>query len=42
VKKFFNTEKSLIGSFVMPGKKSVSRAKHGKVRATRRHKAVPA
>ena len=41
VKNFFNTEKSLIGSLVMPGKKGVSRATHGKVRTTRRHKAVP-
>jgi hypothetical protein len=42
VKNFFNTEKSLIGSLVRPDKKDVSRANHGKVRAVRRHKAVPA
>jgi len=42
VKNFFKTEKSLTGSLIRPGKKSVSRANHGKVRAARRHKAVPA
>ena len=41
VKNFFNTEKSLIGSLVMPGKKGVDRANRGKERAGRRHK-VPA
>jgi hypothetical protein len=42
VKNFFNTEKSLFGSLIRPGKKGVSPANHGKERTGRRKKAVPA
>jgi hypothetical protein len=42
VKNFFHAEKSLVGSLIKPGKKVVGRAKTGRARTTRRHKAVPA
>ena len=41
VKKFFATEKSLVGPLINPRKKHVARAKHGRARTIGRKKAVP-
>jgi hypothetical protein len=41
VKRFMDTETSLIGSFIKPAKKNVTRAKHNRVRAKHPRKAVP-
>ncbi|MGC1449330.1 MAG: hypothetical protein WA830_04755 [Candidatus Sulfotelmatobacter sp.] len=40
VKKFFATEKSLVGPLINPPKKHVARAKHGRARTTRRKEAL--
>jgi hypothetical protein len=43
VKNFFDSEKSIFGSFIKPSKKSVTQAaKHGRARTTRRPKPVTA
>jgi len=41
VKKFFDTEKSLVGSLINPRKKHVARAKQGRGRAAHRKEAIP-
>jgi hypothetical protein len=41
MKRFVDSETSLIGSLIKPAKKSVSRAKHNRVRAKHPRKAVP-